>query len=104
MKIILILFLFTLSNSSLFGQIQLLDNGNIGLGTLMPKEQVQIGNWLTFHDGGSKVIGCNFHFDNNQNLRLNDGFSQALYMGGNGLSIRTASFGLTNSIINWKSM
>lgn len=39
------------------------DNGHIGIGTANPSEHFQIGDIWTFHNGGNKVIGYNFHFD-----------------------------------------
>lgn len=34
----------------------------VGIGTSAPKEKVQIGDRITIHDGGLKIIGSNFYY------------------------------------------
>jgi len=39
------------------------ENGNTGVGQSDPKELLQIGDLMTFHNGGSKFIGFNTYYD-----------------------------------------
>jgi hypothetical protein len=92
--------LFLAVTLPVYGQLKVAPGGNIGLGTLIPKEAVQIGNSLTIHNGGSKALAFNFYFDGS-NRRLIDGRANALFLGTNNIEFRTAANGLANSVITW---
>ncbi len=75
--------------------------GNIGIYTATPLEALQIGDRFVIHNGGNKVIGYNFNFDN-FDKRIVDGFSSAIYFHNTGeLSFKTANNDLANSQITW---
>lgn len=58
------------------------DNRNyIGIGTDFPVEKFQIGDIWTFHDGGTKVIGYNFNYEDNSAKRIIDGPVAMLRLG-----------------------
>lgn len=64
-------------NSLVMAQIYHTSNGNVGIGTTSPKEHLQIGNAIAFHDGGWKGLFFNLYFDNG-GKRLNDGYSSQI--------------------------
>lgn len=75
--------------------------GNIGIHTDAPLEALQIGDRFVIHNGGNKVIGYNFNW-NNIDKRIVDGFSSAIYFHNSGeLSFKTAVNDLANSQITW---
>lgn len=67
-------------------QVTLKNNGNLGIATVVPQEQFQIGDRFTFHDGGTKYIGYNSRWDGStgQDVRLvTAGASQVRFEQGN---------------------
>lgn len=74
----------------------------IGINNQNPVELFQIGNLLTFHDGGTKVIGYNFDYDNGDK-RIIDGYSTSLRFGPTGdFSIWTSEeWNYSGTDISW---
>lgn len=70
------------------------------MGTLIPKEALQIGNSITFHNGGAKVLAYNFFFDGSDK-KLIAGRSNALFFGPDNIEFRVSSSGAANSVITW---
>lgn len=66
--------------------------GFVGIGTTNPLERFQIGDEIVIHDGGTKLLGRNFHFNSaNKCVRIKDGFSQMVAFDAIGnLDFRTA--------------
>jgi len=58
-------------------RMTLLSNGNVGIGTVLPKERLQIGDRFTLHDGGHKIIGFNWTYDAGEK-RIVSGFAGAI--------------------------
>ena len=59
-------------------------NGRIGIGTDNPVETVQIGDRFVIHNGGTKVIGYNWHYENGSSKYITNGYSSQIRFGGNG--------------------
>ena len=73
----------------------------LGVGTTGPLEKFQIGDRFTIHDGGSKVIGYNYHYDNGQGQRIvNDEVAMLVFDDNGSVSIRTAGIGTPGSTVN----
>ena len=70
------------------------------MGTLIPKEALQIGNSITFHNGGTKALAYNFYFDGGDR-RLITGKANALFFGPDNIEFRVAASGGANSAISW---
>ena len=51
-------------------RMRITKDGNVGIGTSNPKEKLQIGDRMTFHDGGYKVIGYNAYYDGVNDRRI----------------------------------
>lgn len=78
-------------------------NGKVGIATLTPKEQLQIGDRWTFHNGGTKVIGYNTFYDGstNQDKRLFSGGASQIRFGSAGeITFFNSAIGTANSIFN----
>ena len=88
-------FVFRSSKTAGSTDVMVIDRfGKVGIGTTSPKEKLQIGNGITFHDGGNKVLGfaygpsleqdtdkyaAEIRFDpNSGNLRLGTSNSKAV--------------------------
>lgn len=82
------------------GKLTILTSGNIGLGTINPSEHFQIGDRFVFHDGGSKYLGYNTHFDGTSNVRLVNDYSSAIGFSGGDINFQTAAMGTPGSIVN----
>jgi hypothetical protein len=82
------------------GKLTILTTGNIGLGTTNPSEHFQVGDRFVFHDGASKYLGYNTHFDGTNNVRLVNDYSSAIGFGGGDINFQTAAAGIPGSIIN----
>jgi hypothetical protein len=81
--------------------MQILDNGNVGIGTTNPNERLQIGDRFVIHNGGSKVLGYNFTYNGND-VRLVADYSSAIYFSGDGsIALRTAPSAAASSQITW---
>ena len=77
--------------------------GRIGLGTADPKERVQIGREMTFHDGGTKYFARNSYWTSIGNTRIVSGGAGVLYFGGGGeTGLSVAGNGAAGSAIQWK--
>lgn len=75
---------------------------NVGVGTSLPVEKFQIGDRLTFHDGGWKTIGYNYTFNSSADRRLiADEVAAITYTDGGDIRLRTAINGAANSSISW---
>jgi hypothetical protein len=100
MKRLHIIIALQLLSSTAFSQLQVLNDGKVGIGTLIPKEALQIGNSLTIHDGGAKALAYNFYHDV-YDRRLIGGRSNAIYLGPGDIEFRVAGTGTANSTISW---
>ncbi len=85
--------------------------GNVGIGTDNPKERVQIGDRLTIHDGGQKIIGSNFYYGGSpaadrRILANNVGVANiAFTQPDGGITFRTADPGAADSeVLNWRNV
>jgi hypothetical protein len=81
------------------------DNNRVGIGTATPLEKLQVGDWMTFHDGGNKVIYFNAYRnpDTGKELRINEGTAGAIRWDVNtGFFFQTAPYGAAGSqIVGW---
>jgi len=77
------------------------NNGNIGLNTNNPTEQLQLGDRFVFHNGGQKIIGYNFHYDGQDKRILQAPVSNLCLRDDGGVLFRTAPSDIAGSIINW---
>jgi hypothetical protein len=59
-------------------------NGRVGIGTDNPHEALQIGDRFVIHNGGTKVIGYNWHYENGTSKYITDGYSSQIRFGSNG--------------------
>lgn len=101
-KLFLILLLIQVSKSYLSSQSnQFPPSGNSCLNCVTPLESFQIGDRWTFHNGGSKFIGLNSYYNQNDKRILNGASSQIRFHNDGSLQLRTAPYGLGNSIINF---
>jgi len=83
--------------------LTLTNSGKLGLATQTPKEQFQIGDLWTFHNGGSKFIGYNIYYDG-QGKRIQTGVASLLGFDSNGdIAIKTAESGALNSQITFNT-
>lgn len=91
------------SASSIGNSIAYDYNGFIGINTIRPVEQFQIGDLWTFHNGGVKVIGYNFDYvgGTNGSVRIADGAVSILKFGEGGISMATADAGHANDPIKF---
>jgi hypothetical protein len=67
--------------------------GRVGIGTTQPKEAFQIGDRLTFHDGGSKYIGYNATYNGITNVKMVADYSDAIAFSGGGIIFQTGANG-----------
>ncbi|EIP98832.1 hypothetical protein OpiT1DRAFT_03302 [Opitutaceae bacterium TAV1] len=68
-----------LNNSGNFKTYFLINGiGQVGVGTLVPKERLQIGNMITFHDGGSKAISFNRYWSADRWRTIEAGYSSSI--------------------------
>lgn len=91
-------FIFNLNSKA---QNTLPANGKVGLATTTPKEQLQIGDRWTFHNGGSKFIGYNTFYDVQDKRIFAEGASQIRFHGNGDMLFRTAGTGAANSAISF---
>jgi hypothetical protein len=83
-------------------QLSIVSNGNVGIGTTVPLERLQIGNTFAFHDGGNKAIALNTAWVSGAWQNLASGYASFLYFdpstGNLDISISTGSAaqGVTN--------
>lgn len=76
--------------------------GRVGLGTADPKERVQIGEEMTFHDGGTKYFARNAYYHNGDR-RLIDGPAMSIRFGTTGrMGLSISEYGFADSLIIWK--
>ncbi|MBK8847282.1 MAG: hypothetical protein IPO27_12355 [Bacteroidetes bacterium] len=79
----------------------IVNSGKIGVGLTNPLEKMQIGDLWTFHDGGNKVIGYNYHWDSGDKRINNSLPSSGIYFDDNGgIKIKTSS-NINNNNIVW---
>ncbi|MCK9421890.1 MAG: T9SS type A sorting domain-containing protein [Bacteroidales bacterium] len=102
MKKFILLFVISFSTNLTFSQIKVNSLGWVGVGTLNPVEAFQIGDQFTFHNGGSKAIGYNFHWDNGP-YRIKTGFTSAIQLSDDGgIYFSISDKGDEGSQIGWK--
>lgn len=78
--------------------------GRVGIGTASPSEAFQIGDRFTFHNGGTKIIGYNFKYEQNQARRIVEDETAIIGLTGAGeIVLRTAAAGAADSQINWNN-
>jgi hypothetical protein len=83
-------------------QLSIVSNGNVGIGTTVPLERLQIGNTFAFHDGGNTAIALNTAWVSGAWQNLASGYASFLYFdpstGNLDISISTGSAaqGVTN--------
>lgn len=74
--------------------------GNVGIGTNNPSEHFQVGDRFVFHDGGSKYLGYNIHYDGTGNVRLVNDYSSMIGFGGGHINFQTDDVGIPGSVVN----
>jgi hypothetical protein len=75
--------------------------GKVGIGTDNPFEQFQIGDRWTFHNGGTKIIGYNYHWNNGPE-RIKDGkVSIIQFTSGGAINFKTAPSDAAGTPISW---
>jgi hypothetical protein len=77
--------------------------GNVGVGTNVPSEHFQIGDRFVFHDGGSKYIGYNTHFNGTNNVRLVNDYASSISFGSGDINFQTDINSTAGSVINGTS-
>ncbi len=77
--------------------------GNVGIGTNTPKEHLQIGDRIVFHDGGAKYLGYNMFYNGANNERLVADYSSALSFYGGEFNFQTATTGAAGTLVNTTS-
>lgn len=77
--------------------------GNVGIGTNTPKEHLQIGDRIVFHDGGAKYLGYNVFYNGANNERLVADYSSALSFYGGEFNFQTATTGAAGTLVNTTS-
>ena len=98
-KVILFFALLAIATVAM-GQVKVLSNGNVGIGTTNPRESFQIGNIWTFHNGGTKYIGYNSTYTSAGDIRIQQGFSSFLRFDEFGsIALMTAGTGAAGSQI-----
>ena len=102
-NILLLAYALFVFNLNIFAQFKQKSNGYIGIGTLDPKEQLQLGDRWTFHNGGTKIIGYNYTY-NSEDKRIVTGYSSAFKFDSDGdLSFFVAPYGTAGTSITWKN-
>lgn len=76
--------------------------GKLGVGYDAPKEQFQIGDRWTFHNGGVKYIGYNVFYDGQDKRIFSEGSSQIRFGSDGNMTLWTAGGGTANSLVNFK--
>ena len=101
-KVFVLLTFAALVCSMSFGQVKVLNNGNVGVGTTSPVTKFQIGNMWTFYDGpNDKIIGKNTYYNGSNNVRITTGIASRMYFSGSGeIVFQTVESGAANSIVN----
>ena len=75
-------------------------DGKVGIGTTNPHERLQIGDRWTFHNGGTKIIGYNYKYENNLPKRIKIGPVSMICFGDDGdIDFRFAPDGSENTDI-----
>lgn len=101
MKKILSLIAIVIIGHTSFAQLKVLSNGNVGIGTFLPKEQLQIGDRWTFTNYGSKAINYNSYWDGVDITRLVDGYSSSIRFTDDGsINFDRAAYGLAGSSVS----
>ncbi len=77
--------------------------GNVGIGTISPKERLQIGNRFTFHaDDINNMIGSNSYFNGTINKRITAGNASRIKFTNDGeILIQTSISGALETDIAW---
>ncbi|MCA0236055.1 MAG: hypothetical protein LCH81_06700 [Bacteroidetes bacterium] len=76
--------------------------GKLGVGFDTPKEQFQIGDRWTFHNGGVKYIGYNVFYDGQDKRIFSEGSSQIRFGSDGNMTLWTAGGGTANTPVNFK--
>ncbi|HPQ35804.1 MAG TPA: T9SS type A sorting domain-containing protein [Tenuifilaceae bacterium] len=91
-------------NYSTNAQLKVDNSGNIGVGTITPVEQFQIGDRWTFHNGGSKLIGYNHDYSGTSGKRIFADEASAINLDSYGnILFHVAPYGSAGSTITWKT-
>ncbi len=85
---------FRISGNGLIG-------GNVGIATTTPVEKLQIGDRLTLHDGGFKVLGYNYRFNGGDKRIVEDEAASLSFTDQGNILLRTAVNAAANSAITW---
>lgn len=78
------------------------NSGKVGIDTSIPVEAFQIGDRWTFHNGGYKIIGYNFHYNGGDKRLVEKPASSISFTGDGDIFFRTALTGTAGSSISWK--
>lgn len=102
-KLLIFLTIFLAFYANLNAQFKQKSNGYIGIGTVNPVEQFQIGDRWTFHNGGTKIIGYNYGH-NGSDYKIVSAHSSLLKFDSDGdIVFAVSAYGSAGSIItNWK--
>ncbi|MCF8379289.1 MAG: tail fiber domain-containing protein [Bacteroidales bacterium] len=99
-KIILVVYSLFFSYSQINGQLRVISNGSVGILNSNPLEAFQIGDRWTFHNGGSKIIGYNFHYSGGDKRIVSD-YASSIRMDATGLKFAVSGYGSAESSITW---
>jgi FtsZ-binding cell division protein ZapB len=91
------------------GQVKVLPNGNVGIGTNTPLAKLQLGDLWIFTPGssgfGDKIIAVNTYWNGLNWVRITTGIASRMYFSGSGdIVFQTAPSGNANSTASWSSM
>ena len=99
-KIVIVIISLCFGYIQVNAQLKVISNGNVGVFTSSPSEAFQIGDRWTFHNGGTKVIGYNFHY-NAGDKRLVTDYANCIRMDFTGIRFGVATTGSAGSAISW---
>lgn len=93
-------FLMVAFGSSFAQNVTVLPDGRFGIRNNSPLEQFQIGDRWTFHNGGTKFIGYNVHWDGSADKRIISGPASQMRFEGNQIRFLVAATGSSGSNFN----
>jgi len=80
---------------------QLTTSDKVGIWTNSPSEILQIGDRWTFHNGGHKIIGYNYHFNGGDKRMVSDEVAALRFTDEGDIRLMTGGYGSAGSSIGW---